>query len=94
MRELSLHILDILQNSIEAGAHHLDLQINESTSTNRLVISIEDNGRGMDRQTVERVVDPFFTTRTTRQVGLGIPLFKAAAQLCNGDLIIDRKSVV
>lgn len=88
MRELSLHILDILQNSIEAGAHHLDLQINESTSTNRLVISIEDNGRGMDRQTVERVVDPFFTTRTTRQVGLGIPLFKAAAQLCNGNLII------
>lgn len=88
MRELSLHILDILQNSIEAGARHLDLEINESISANRLVISITDDGRGMDRQTVERVLDPFFTTRTTRQVGLGIPLFRAAAQQCNGDLII------
>lgn len=88
MRELSLHILDILQNSIEAGARHLDLKISESTSTNRLVISIADDGRGMDRQTVERVVDPFFTTRTTRQIGLGIPLFRAAAQQCDGDLII------
>ncbi|MHB1355152.1 MAG: ATP-binding protein [Anaerolineae bacterium] len=88
MRELSLHILDILQNSIEAGARHLELEISESTSANRLVIRITDDGRGMDRQTVERVLDPFFTTRTTRQVGLGIPLFRAATLLCHGDLTI------
>lgn len=88
MRELSLHILDLLQNSIEAGARHLELEIIESTSANRLMIYITDDGRGMDRQTVERVLDPFFTTRTTRQVGLGIPFFRAAAQQCNGDLTI------
>jgi anti-sigma regulatory factor (Ser/Thr protein kinase) len=88
VRELSLHILDIMQNSIEAGARHLDINISESTGANRIRISITDDGRGMDGQTLERVLDPFFTTRTTRQVGLGIPLFKAAAQQCNGGLSI------
>jgi anti-sigma regulatory factor (Ser/Thr protein kinase) len=88
VRELSLHILDILQNSIEAGARHLEVDITESTSANRFIINITDDGRGMDEQTVKQVMDPFFTTRTTRQVGLGIPLFRAAARLCNGDLTI------
>ena len=59
MRELSLHVLDILQNSIEAGARHLLLEITESSSTNRLIIHIQDDGKGMDQQTVERVTDPF-----------------------------------
>jgi hypothetical protein len=54
----------------------------------RLTIEIDDNGRGMDEETLRRVTDPFFTTRTTRHVGLGLPLFKAAAQRCEGDLVV------
>jgi len=77
-----------MENSLEAGASRIEVEIVEDTARNRLTISVSDNGRGMDPQTLERVADPFFTTRTTRHVGLGIPLFKAAAQRCNGDLKI------
>ena len=88
MRELSLHILDVLENSLEAGATCIALEIVEDTVRNRLTISITDNGRGMDQETLARIADPFLTTRTTRHVGLGIPLFKAAAEHCNGNLVI------
>jgi hypothetical protein len=88
VRELSLHILDVLENSLEAGATRIDLTITEDSASNRLIINIQDNGRGMPEDVLCRVVNPFFTTRTTRHVGLGIPLFKAAAQRCNGDLTI------
>lgn len=84
MREISLHLLDLLENSIEAGATRIDLSIVEDTGQNRLTIAVADNGRGMDAETLRRVADPFFTTRTTRHVGLGIPLLKAAAERCNG----------
>lgn len=88
MRELSLHILDVLENSLEAGATRIDLEITEDSASDRLTINIQDNGRGMSEEVLRRVDDPFFTTRTTRHVGLGIPLFRAAAQRCNGDLTI------
>ncbi len=88
MRELSLHILDLLENSVQAGASRIDLEIIEDSIKNRLIIRVVDNGKGMDKETLERASDPFFTTRTTRDVGLGIPLLKAAAERCNGDLII------
>jgi hypothetical protein len=88
MRELSLHILDVLQNSLEAGATLVELTIEENLTTDRLTITVRDNGRGMDEATLARVTDPFFTTRKTRHVGLGIPLFKVAAERCNGDLSI------
>jgi len=88
VRELSLHLLDLMENSLEAGANRIEVEIVEDTARNRLTISVSDDGRGMDPQTLERVADPFFTTRTTRHVGLGIPLLKAAAQRCNGDLTI------
>lgn len=88
MRELSLHILDVLENSLEAGATRIELEIVEDSASNRLTINIQDNGRGMSEETLRRVGDPFFTTRTTRHVGLGIPLFRAAAQRCNGGLTI------
>ncbi len=91
MRELSHHILDILENSLAAGASQIVLQINEDTAQNRLTIRVADNGRGMDAETLRRVSDPFFTTRTTRHVGLGIPLFKAAAERCNGGLTISSQ---
>lgn len=88
MHELSLHILDALQNSLEAGATLVELTVDEDLAADRLTITVRDNGRGMDEATLARVTDPFFTTRKTRRVGLGIPLFKAAAEHCNGDFII------
>ena len=86
MRELSLHILDVLENALEAGATEVTLEIDEDLRADRLVIAVRDNGRGMDAQTARRALDPFFTTRTTRHVGLGLPLFAAAARRCEGDL--------
>jgi len=88
MRELSLHILDALENSLEAGATAIELTIEEDMRADRLTIAVRDNGRGMSKAQLDRVFDPFFTTRTTRHVGLGVPLFKAAAQRCNGDLTV------
>jgi len=89
MRELSLHILDVLENALEAGATEVDLEIDEDLLADRLTITVRDNGRGMDAQTARRALDPFFTTRTTRHVGLGLPLFAAAARRCEGDLGLD-----
>jgi len=89
MRELSLHVLDIVENAIQAGAQHVDLAIVEDLDADRLSITIRDDGRGMDAQMVATARDPFFTTRTTRHVGLGIPLFAAAAERCAGALTID-----
>jgi hypothetical protein len=86
MRELSLHILDVMQNSLEAGATLIELTVDEDLPADRLTITVRDNGRGMDEATLARVTDPFFTTRKTRHVGLGIPLFQAAAERCDGDL--------
>lgn len=88
MRELSLHVLDILENAVAAGATLIRLEIIEDSAHNRLTIRVTDNGRGMDPVTLRRATDPFFTTRTTRNVGLGLPLLQAAAQRCNGDLTI------
>jgi anti-sigma regulatory factor (Ser/Thr protein kinase) len=88
MRELALHLLDIAENSIAAGATQVQISVTEDPQADRLVISVTDNGRGMDAKTVSQVVDPFFTTRTTRKVGLGIPLLKEAAEACDGGLQI------
>ena len=89
MRELSLHILDVLENALEAGATNVELEIDEDLHADRLMIAVSDNGRGMDCQTARRALDPFFTTRTTRHVGLGLPLFAAAARRCDGDLRLE-----
>ncbi len=88
MRELSLHILDALQNSVEAGATCIQLRIEENLQDDILSITIVDNGRGMSEDLKRRVLDPFVTTRTTRHVGLGLPLFAAAAERCNGGMRI------
>ena len=88
MRELSLHILDALENALEAGATCVDLTVEEDLTTDRLTITVQDDGRGMDEEQLKRIYDPFFTTRTARHVGLGVPLFKAAAERCNGELTV------
>ena len=88
MRELSLHLLDIAENSISADAKEIRIAVTENSELDLLQMSVEDNGRGMTPEMVARVIDPFTTTRTTRKVGLGIPLMKAAAEACNGFLEI------
>lgn len=89
MRELSMHILDMLENALEAGATQVELSIVEDLQADRLEIVVRDNGRGMDTATARQALDPFFTTRTTRHVGLGLPLFAAAARRCDGDLALE-----
>ncbi len=88
MRELSLNVLDIAQNSIVAGASLTEILVKEDTKEKTLLIGIYDNGKGMTPEQVENVKDPFFTTRTTRKVGMGIPLFKLAAEQTGGSFSI------
>jgi len=89
MKDLAMHIIDIVQNSIEAEATEVKLAISENTARDTFNIEISDNGRGMDEELRAKVMDPFFTTRTTRRVGLGIPLLKAAAERCDGSMDIE-----
>jgi hypothetical protein len=91
VRELSLHILDVLENSIEAGATHIELLIEEDLSRDILRIVVKDDGRGMSEEFAHQVLDPFITTRCTRHVGLGLPLFAAAAERCNGAFSIESE---
>ncbi|HIS70292.1 MAG TPA: sensor histidine kinase [Candidatus Gallacutalibacter stercoravium] len=88
MRELSLNVLDVAQNSLTAGATLTQILVQEDTAQQRLTIQIIDNGKGMTAEQVAHVMDPFYTTRTTRKVGLGVPLFKLAAEQTGGSLSI------
>jgi len=89
LRELSLHILDIAENSLNAGATRVTIEVLEDTRVDQFVIRVVDNGRGMDAEAIRRAGDPFFTTRTTRRVGLGIPFLKQATELCDGSFAIE-----
>jgi hypothetical protein len=88
MRELSLHILDVVQNSLSAGASLITIQVDESSVQNRLKIEIIDNGKGIAPEQIQVVTDPFYTTRSSRKVGLGLALFRAAVQQSGGDFAI------
>ncbi len=79
MKTLAHHLLDIAENSFDAGSSKVSVRITECLSKDLYTLSILDNGRGMNRETIHNVSDPFFTTRTTRKVGLGIPLFRQSA---------------
>ena len=89
MKELSLNILDITENSVKAGATLTEIIIDETDE--KLTIVIKDDGCGMDEETVKKVINPFYTTRTTRKVGLGIPFYKLVAEQTGGSLTIDSK---
>jgi anti-sigma regulatory factor (Ser/Thr protein kinase) len=91
MIELSLHILDICQNSIKADATLIEIIVEEHPEHNQFRIVIRDNGCGMSKETLSQVADPFFTTRTTRKVGLGLSLFQLAAEQCGGTLSIQSE---
>lgn len=83
MRELSLHILDLAQNSIEAGAHHVQIDINENEN-GYFTFTIADDGRGMSEEMVKKARDPFVTSRLTRKVGMGIPFMDMVTAQCGG----------
>ncbi|MBE6576300.1 MAG: sensor histidine kinase [Ruminococcaceae bacterium] len=87
MKELSLNILDITQNSISAGATHITIALTEEEN-GRLTLVIADNGCGMTEEVLRRVSDPFYTTRTTRKVGMGISLLTLAAEQTGGGVTI------
>ena len=89
MPEISLNILDVAQNSVSADATLIEISAEADTRKDRLVIMVRDNGRGMSPEQVSRVADPFYTTRTTRRVGLGVPFFKMAAELSGGRFSIE-----
>ena len=88
MIELSLHLLDMIQNSIEASASKIEIRIDEDLQADLLLIEIKDNGRGLSEEQTARVLDPFYTTRKTRHVGLGLPLLSEACRRCDGALEI------
>lgn len=91
MKDLSLHVMDILQNSTRAGATKIELDIVEDTNKDIYSLQFIDNGCGMDEETVQRVIDPFFTTRTVRKVGLGLPLIKQNAERTGGSFQIQSE---
>lgn len=91
MREIALHLLDIAENSVAAQAETISITVVEDLCADRLSAVLKDDGKGMDAETMARLSDPFFTSRTTRKVGLGIPLLKAAAEACQGSLYISSE---
>ena len=91
MEDLSLHILDVAENSISGSAKRIEIRIDEDREKDVLTIEINDDGKGMDEQMLQKALDPFFTTRTTRRVGLGLPLLAQAARETNGKIELDSK---
>ena len=89
MRELSLHILDLAQNSLTAGASRLDIIVEIDHKKDLVAITLSDDGKGMAPDFLKTVTSPFTTTRTTRKVGLGIPMFKENAELTGGTFSIE-----
>lgn len=91
MEDMSLHILDVVENSIDAGATKVEILLSEDTINDLLSLEIKDNGKGMDEKTMTMVTDPFFTTKTVRRIGLGLPFLKQAAEECNGSFSVSSE---
>jgi DNA mismatch repair ATPase MutL len=91
MEDLSLHILDIVENSVTAGADMITITVCEDAKEDLLTIEIVDNGRGMPETVLEKAADPFYTQRKTRRVGLGLSLLRQAAEMANGSFSIESK---
>ncbi len=89
MKDLSLHILDVVHNSISAGAKLIKIELIQDEKKDLLELSIEDNGKGIPADKLDKVADPFFTTRTTRKVGLGLPLLRMNAERTGGTFSIE-----
>ena len=94
MKDLALHILDLVQNSLRAGAQLIEIHLVEEAGKDLLHVTVEDDGKGIPAGTLEKVMDPFYTTRTSRRVGLGLPLFEAAARRSGGSLAVTSTPVM
>lgn len=90
MEDLSVHILDIAQNSIDAGAENIEISIDEDRSRDTLTITIKDDGKGLQRDAINQLIDPFYTTKG-KKTGLGIPLLAQSAHEAGGDIIIESE---
>ncbi len=91
MEDLSLHTLDIAENAIRAGARKIEIGIFEDIKGNLLSIRIKDDGAGMDEETLKKALDPFFTTKRNRRIGLGLSMLAQAAKEAGGDIKLDSK---
>ena len=91
MKDLSMHIMDILQNSTRAKANNITLEVLENHDADTLTLIFKDDGCGMSKETVEKVIKPFVTTRTTRKVGLGLPLLKQNSEMTGGSMTIESE---
>lgn len=91
MKTISDHILDIVQNSVKAGANLIEIIVCEDKTSDIYAVEIKDNGRGMTPELVEKATSPFFTTRTTRKVGLGLSLLRQNAEMTGGNLTISSE---
>jgi hypothetical protein len=84
VEDLCFHLVDLVQNSVAAGARTITVSVREQAAGDSLTLEVADDGRGMDRQTLLKVQDPFFTSKSFKKVGLGIPLLKATTEACRG----------
>jgi anti-sigma regulatory factor (Ser/Thr protein kinase) len=91
MIELALHILDIAENSSRADAKRIEITLDENMNSDTLSLEIRDNGRGMDEETLKKAMDPFYTTKKVRRVGLGLPMLEQAAQKAGGRFSIESE---
>ena len=88
MKSIALHILDLVENSIRAKADRVEISITEETDNDRYILTIEDNGEGMNEEVVKMATDPFYTSRSTRKIGMGLPLIQLNAERTGGNLLI------
>lgn len=94
MKELALHIMDVMQNSITAESSEIAVSLTLSEDDSRLTIRVEDNGYGMDEETLRKATDPFHTSKAARMVGLGLPMLKEATHLTGGDFSLESEQGV
>ncbi len=91
MKTISDHVMDIVQNSVRAGATLIEIIIEENLESDFYILNINDNGCGMSREVLEQAANPFFTSRTTRKVGLGLSLLKQKAEAAGGNFEIESE---
>ncbi len=91
VRDICFHIIDLVQNAVQAGARNVRVTVRELISQNLLQLEVEDDGKGIDSESLEKIGDPFFTTKTHKKVGLGLPLLKGTAGICHGDFSVQSE---
>jgi signal transduction histidine kinase len=91
MEDISLHVMDIVENSIRAGATEVAIDIREDEKRDLLEVEIRDNGEGMDEDMKRKALDPFYTSKENKRVGLGIPLLMQSAREGGGTFALDSK---